>query len=116
MKVLIHDNVKTPHQPRTEFVSNLVEEQLSRFSETIHQVEVTLTLEGHNSAAVNHCHITASLGSVGVVTADVRHADEHDSIKGALKCLTRGITKRIEKRQRQRQHVDAPAVAEFAWA
>lgn len=104
MKVEFHDNVKAPHQPRTEYVNELVEEQLSRYEAAIHHVEVTLTLEGHNGAALTHCHVTAGLGSVGVVAADAQDANEHVAIKGALARLSRGIAKRIDKRQARRQH------------
>ena len=99
MKVLVHDNVKSDHSSRTEYVAEQVEEQLSRFESTIHQVELSLSSEGHNSAAVTHCHVSANLGPMGTVAADERHADEHAAINGALGRLSRGIAKRVEKRQ-----------------
>ncbi len=99
MKVLVHDNVKSDHHSRTEYVTEQVEEQLSRFEESIHQVELSLTTEGHNSATVTHCHVSANLGPLGAVAADERNADEHSAINGALGKLSRGIAKRVEKRQ-----------------
>jgi len=99
MKVLVHDNVKSDHHSRTEYVTEQVEEQLGRFDSTIHQVELSLNSEGHNSAAVTHCHVSANLGPLGTVAADERNADEHTAINGALGRLSRGIAKRVEKRQ-----------------
>ncbi len=109
MKVLVHDNVKSDHHSRTEYVTELVEEQLGRFDSTIHQVELSLSNEGHNSAAVTHCHVSANLGSLGTVAADERNADEHAAISGALGRLSRGITKRVEKRQTLDHQTDTAA-------
>jgi ribosomal subunit interface protein len=99
MKVLVHDNVTSDHHSRTEYITEQIEEQLSRFESNVHQVELSLATEGHNSATVTHCHVSASLGPLGAVAADDRSADEHTAINGALGKLCRGITKRVEKRQ-----------------
>lgn len=112
MKVLVHDNVKSDHNSRTEYVTEQVEEQLSRFDTTIHQVELSLSNEGHNSATVTHCHVSANLGPLGTVAADERHADEHTAINGALGRLSRGIAKRVEKRQTLDHQADAAAAEE----
>ena len=107
MRVQIHDNVKSDHKSRTEYIADLVEEQLARFESNISQVELSIRQEGHNSATVTHCHISANLGSLGVVAADERHGDEHAAINGAIGRLSRGIAKRVEKRQDLDQHADA---------
>ncbi len=112
MRVLVHDNVKTDHQPRTEYVTRLIEEQLARFDTTINQVELSLSSEGHNSATVTHCHVSANIGSLGVVAADEKTGDEHAAIAGALGKLARGIAKRVEKRQTQEHHPDVTVAPE----
>ncbi|MBI1312580.1 hypothetical protein GC176_14905 [bacterium] len=109
MRILVHDNVKRDHHSRTDYVTDLVEEQLGRFESTVSQVELSLFSEGHNSAAVTHCHVSASLGPLGVVAADERAAEEHAAINGALGRLARGIIKRVEKRQTLDQQPDAAA-------
>jgi|GEM_PF-1596883 ribosome-associated translation inhibitor RaiA len=113
MKVLIHDNVKTTRPPRTEYVTNLVNDLLGRFEHAVHQVEITINMDGHTAAAETHCHVTASLGSLGVVTAEAREANEHSAVKGAIDRLTRGVSKRIEKRQSRQKHVESVAESEF---
>lgn len=109
MKILVHDNLKSDRPSRTEYVTEVIEEQLGRFDSTIHQIELSLSNEGHNSAAVIHCHVSANLGQLGVVAADERAADEHAAISGVLGRLARGITKRVGKRQTLDHHSDAAA-------
>lgn len=106
MKVLIHDNVKTPHQPRTNYLADQVKELLGHLAEDVHQIELTLSGEGHNGAAVTRCHVSASLGSLGVLAADERAANEHDAVKGAVSRLMRGISRRIDKRHDRRKQVE----------
>lgn len=107
MRVSVRDNVKAPHQPRREYLSTQVEDLLARFAQSIHQVDVTVNQEGHNAATTTHCHLTACLGSLGVVVAEWRDVNEHHAFKGAVARLIRGIGKRVGKRQDRRIHVDA---------
>lgn len=109
MRILIHDNVRASQQPRTEYIVELVNDQLSRFAPNIHQVEATLICDGHNGSAVIQCRLTATLGSLGVVASGHSHANEHEAIKGAIRRLTRGISRRINKRQTSRRRADIPA-------
>ncbi len=48
----------------------------------------------------------------GTVATDERHADEHTAINGALGRLSRGIAKRVEKRQTLDHQADAAAAEE----
>lgn len=114
MRVCVHDNVKSSHQPRTGYLKEQLTEMLGRFDSAIHQVEVTLTLEGHNGAAVMHCHVTAELGSLGTVVADWRDRNEHHAFQGAVARLVRGISRRIGKQQTKRQSAEPAARTELA--
>lgn len=116
MKVLVHDNVKTPHQPRTEYLTERLAEMLNRFDSTIHKVEVTLTVDGHNGAAVTHCHVAVELGCLGVVVGDWKDRNEHHAFEGAVARLMRGIARRIGKQQNKRRCVGSAARNELALA
>jgi len=114
MKVLIHDNATAPHQPRTEYLTEQLTEMLDRFSSAIHKVDVTLTVEGHNGAAVMHCHVAADLGCLGVVVGDWSDRSEHNAFHGAVARLVRGIAKRIGKQQTKRRSVGSTTRNEHA--
>lgn len=114
MKVLVHDNVKTPHQPRIDYLTERLTEMLGRFDSAIHRVDVTLTVEGHNGAAVSHCHVAAELGSLGAVVGDWTDRSEHHAFQGAVARLMRGIARRIAKLQTKRRGVESAAQKELA--
>lgn len=114
MRVLVHDNVKVPHQLRADYLMEQVTDVLNRFGSSIGKVEVTLTLEGHNGAAVTHCHVAADVGSLGIIVADRREQNEHHAFKGALARLVRGISRRIGKQQTKRRSAEPAAQTEPA--
>lgn len=114
MKVLVHDNVKAPHQPRIDYLTERLIEMLGRFDSAIHKVDVTLTVEGHNGAAVSHCHVAAELGSLGAVVGDWTDRSEHHAFQGAVARLMRGIARRIAKLQTKRRGVESAAQKELA--
>jgi ribosome-associated translation inhibitor RaiA len=114
MKVIVHDNVKTPHQPRIDYLTEQLTEMLGRFDSAVHQVDVTMTVEGHNGAAVSHCHVAAKLGSLGVVAGDWSERSEHHAFQGAVARLMRGIAKRIAKLRTKRRGVESAAQSELA--
>lgn len=110
MRVYVRDNVKNSHRARTYYLTQQVTDLLNRFSASIRQIDLTITLEGHDADAVTHCHVTANLGSLGVVVADWRDMNEHRAFKGAVSKLVHGVTRRIGKRKSRR--LQTPAVAE----
>lgn len=103
MRVLVHDNLKTSHHSRTNYVSGEVTRALARLRSHVHSVDVTLAKEGNNSAAKTHCHATAHLGSLGVVTVDSCHANEHQAVRGVLARLLRGISRRVDIQKKKRK-------------
>lgn len=113
MRVLVHDNLKTPHHSRTNYVKSEVEHRLARLRSHVHSVEVALSQEGHNSAAKTHCHATANLGGLGVVTADCYHVNEHQSVRGVVSRLLRGISRRVDILQQKRTNAASPDVKEW---
>lgn len=114
MRIHVHDNVKSSHQPRTGYLTEQLTEMLERFDSAIHKVEVTLTREGHNGAAVMHCHVAAELGSLGTIVADWRDRNEHHAFQGATARLVRGISRRIGKLQTRRRSAEPAAQSEQA--
>lgn len=110
MKISVRDNLKNTQGSRQEYLTTQVETLLSRFGSSVHQVDVTLNLDGHDDTAVTHCHVTACLGSLGVIVAEWRDGNDHHAFKGAMARLTRGIARRIGKRQSQRHHADPVAI------
>lgn len=110
MRVLVHDNLKTSYHSRTSYVNGQVTKSLARLRSHVHSVDVTLTQEGHNSAAKTHCHATAHLGSLGVVTVDCCHANEHQAVRGVLARLLRGISRRVDIEKKKRK-ATVPAAA-----
>lgn len=106
MKISVRDNLKNAHGSRQTYLSTQVEDVLSRFGSSVHQVDVTLNLEGHDDTAVTHCHLTACLGSLGVIAAEWRDANDHHAFRGAMARLTRRIARRVGKRQSRRRHSD----------
>lgn len=113
MRIHVHDNVKTSHQSRTRYLTEQLTEMLERFDSAIHKVEVTLTREGHNGAAVMHCHVAAELGSLGTIVADWRDRNEHHAFQGAAARLVRGISRRIGKLQTRRRSAAPAAQSEL---
>lgn len=111
MKIRVHDNVKPSPENRHESLLAQVQEAMSRFEHSIHEVEVTLKQDGHDGTALAHCHVTACLGPLGVVVSDWRDSNEHQAFKGALARLLRGISRRIEKRRTRRQHAEPVRLA-----
>lgn len=111
MKISVRDNLKNAHGSRQNYLSTQVEDILSRFGSSVHQVDVTLNLEGHDDTAVTHCHLTACLGSLGVIVAESRDVNDHHAFKGAMARLTRGIARRVGKRRSRRQHADPMGVS-----
>lgn len=102
MRILIHDNLKSSSSRREAYLQELLTESLERFYPSVHRVDVSLALEGHDATAQTHCHIAANLASLGVVVADFRTGGDdavHHAVQGALKNLSRGIEKRLGKRQ-----------------
>ena len=114
MNVLVHDNVKTPHQPRIDYLTERLTEMLERFDSVIHKVDVTLTVDGHNGAAVTHCHVAAELGSLGAVVGDWSERSEHHAFQGAVARLMRGIARRTAKLQTKRRGVESATQNELA--
>lgn len=104
MRVLVHDNLNTPHHSRTHHVSSEVDHKLDRLRSHVHSVEITLSQEGHNGAAKTHCHATAHLGALGVVTADCTHASEHQAVRGVAARLQRGVSRRVDIQQKKLKH------------
>lgn len=103
MRVLVHDNLTTPHHSRTHYVSSEVDHKLARLRSHVQSVEITLSQEGHTGAAETHCHATAHLGTLGVVTADCSHANEHQAVRGVTARLLRGISRRVDIKQKKHQ-------------
>lgn len=110
MRINVRDNVKTAHGNRQDYLTTQVETNLSRFGTSVHQVDVTMNLEGHDETAVTQCHLTACLGSLGVVVAEQKNGNDHLAFKGAMDRLMRGIGRRIGKRQSRRHHADPVAI------
>lgn len=111
MRVLVHDNLNRPHHSRTTYVSSQLAEKLARLQSHVHCVEVTLSQEGHSGAAKTHCHATAHLGGLGVVTADCHHINEHQAVRGVVARLVRGIARRVDIQQ-QKQKTAASTAAD----
>ncbi len=105
MRILIHDSLKSSSSRREAFIQERLTEALERFYPSIHRVDVSISLEGHNGTAQTHCHIAANLASLGNVVSDYRTGGDdavHHSVSGALRSLTRGIEKKLGKRQSSR--------------
>lgn len=105
MRILIHDSSNTGSSRREAFIQERLTEALERFYPSIHRVDVSISLEGHNGTAKTHCHIAANLASLGNVVSDYRTGGEdavHHAVNGALRSLTRGIEKKLGKRQSSR--------------
>ncbi|MFP6765135.1 MAG: hypothetical protein VB858_16015 [Planctomycetaceae bacterium] len=112
MRVQIHDSLKSSSRRREDFIQERITETLERFYLSIHRVDLSLGLEGHNGTARIHCHIAANLASLGTVVSDFQTGGEdavHHAVNGALRTLIRGIEKKLGKRQNIRH---TPAVPE----
>lgn len=119
MRILIHDSLKSSSSRREAFIQERLTEALERFYPSVHRVDVSLSLEGHNGTAQTHCHIAANLASLGNVVSDYRTGGDdavHHSVSGALRSLTRGIEKKLGKRQSSRHpepnHEPMPEIIE----
>ena len=101
MQVFVHDNVMNRNQRRERFILDRIEQHLDHFSNRIHRLVVSLTEDGHGPVETR-CHIAASLGSLGTVVVDARKQNVHEAVSGAIRQLTRGIGRRVERRAARR--------------
>lgn len=102
MKVLVHDHLTHPNPRRERFIMERLEDRLDRFGSYVHRMVVSLDEDGHDQGTGElHCRISASLGTRGVVVADSREPGVHQAISGAIRQVTRGIERRLGRRQRR---------------
>lgn len=99
MQVQLHDNLSAQRQGRERFILDRLGERLDRYSSRVHRTVISLTETGADRGHPGtRCRIAANLGPLGVVVATSDDEGVHQAFSGALRQVTRGIQRRIERR------------------
>ena len=99
MQVQLHDSLSTQSSGRERFILDRLEERLDRYGNRVQRTVVSLSETGkEHGHSKTRCRIAASLGPLGTVVGTSDDDGVHQALSGALKQVTRGIQRRIERR------------------
>ncbi len=99
MQVQLHDSLSTQSSGRERFILDRLGERLDRYANRVQRTTVSLSETGKERGhSETRCRISASLGPLGTVVVTSEDDGVHQAFSGALKQVTRGIQRRIERR------------------